>query len=447
MRTGKHVFLAFLLSVTAIGLLMAGCGGGSSDSIIISSVSLPSTITLVSVNSVDGTQGNMGAFNADISTSGRYVVFDSRSYALVEGDTNDDYDVFVCDMHTGTVKLISNAADGTEGESTGEYPSISGDGRYVAFHSTSENIVAGDNNVSPDVFLRDLMTDTVTLLSINAADSSQGDSTSENPTISTDGKFVAFESQAQNLIPGQPTNGNKHILLRNVLSGEITMVSNSATGDEGDVGSYEPALSGNGRYVAFYSEATNLVSVDSGGFADIFLKDMQTGAIKLISNAADGTQGDGHSQYPAISDDGRYVAFVSTATNLVPGDSNGQPDVFLRDLQADTIKLISNSSDGTPSGNYSYQPSISADGRYVTFGSSGELITGDNNSCDDIYLRDTLTDEVTLLSVNASGVQASDYSYIPIISGNGKYVVFESDAENLVETDSNGNSDIFFVPR
>ena len=199
--------------------------------------------------------------------------------------------------------------------------------------------------------------------------------------------------------------------------------------------------------MAFVSYASNLVSEDTNGWEDIFLHDTQTGTTTRLSVDSSGTQGNGQSYTPSISEDGRYVAFRSSANNLVSGDTNGTWDIFLRDTQTGITTRLSVDSSGTQGNDDSWSPSISADGRYVAFSSgASNLVSGDTNGWDDIFLHDTQTGTTTRLSVDSSGKQANNQSYTPSISADGRYVAFSSLASNLVSGDTNGKEDVFVVP-
>jgi Tol biopolymer transport system component len=226
------------------------------------------------------------------------------------GDVNGVDDVFVHDLVTGQTTRVSVASDGTEGN----YSSISGDGRYVAFSAY-------------EVFVHDRLTGETTRVSV-ASDGTGGNSVSYDPSISGDGRYVAFESWASNLVAGD-ANGWADVFVHDRLTGETTRVSVAADGTEGNGNSYNPSISGDGRYVAFDSSASSLVAEDTNATGDVFVHDRLTAETMRVSVAADGTEGTNLSQIPSISGDGRHVAFHSRASNLVAGDTNGQQDVFV----------------------------------------------------------------------------------------------------------------------
>jgi Tol biopolymer transport system component len=381
-----------------------------------------------------------------ISLDGRYVTFDSGLTNLVPGDTNGAYDVFVRDRQTGTTYLVSRDSAGVEGNGYSDSPSISADGRYVAFQSSATNLVSGDTNGAYDVFVRDRTAGTTTRISKSSA-GVEGNGYSDSPSISSDGRYVAFQSSATNLVSGD-TNGMDDIFVRDRQTGTTYLVSRDSSGVEGDGHSDSPSISADGRYVAFYSGSTNLVTGDTNGAWDIFVRDRQTGTTTRVSRSSAGVEGDGYSSNPSISADGRYVTFESLATNLVSGDTNGKRDIFVRDRQTGTTTRVSKTSVGVEGDGHSLNPSISADGGYVTFDSgSTNLVSGDTNGAWDIFVRDRQTGTTTLVSRSSAGLEGDGSSFYPSISADGRYVKFESTATNLVLGDTNGYNDIFVRDR
>ena len=392
----------------------------------------------------DGTEGNAGSFTSSISADGRYVAFDSQASNLVPSDTNAASDVFVRDTRAGTVKRVSLANDGAEANSYSYNSAISADGRYVAFESFASNLVPGDTNGTWDVFVRDTVANTTQRVSV-ATGGTQGNGDSFNSAISPDGKFVTFFSAASNLVTGD-TNAVRDVFVRDMVAGTTKIVSVATDGTQGNSDSNYSSISADGRYVAFDSNASNLVLGDTNGSADSFVRDMLQGTTKRVSVANDGAQGNGGSGYePSISADGRYVAFFSDASNLVTGDANGQNDVFVRDTVAGTTKLVSVASDGTQGNGWSTFSAISADGRYVAFASyASNLVTGDANANWDIFVRDTVALTTKRVSVATAGTEGDSFSHYGLsINADGRYVAFESNSINLVVGDTNVMRDVF----
>ena len=224
----------------------------------------------------------------------------------------------------------------------------------------------------------------------------------------------------------------------------VDRVSLSTGGVQGDFSSAMPTISADGRYVAFGSGAGNLVPGDTNGWDDVFVRDRQTGATERVSVSSTGTQANGISLVSVISADGRYVAFFSDADNLVTGDTNGTADVFVHDLQTGLTERVSVSSAGAQGNGESYGPAISADGRYVAFFSlSIDLVTGDTNDVADIFVHDRVSGVTERVTVDSSEAQANDFSWDCAISADGRHVAFQSSAGNLVAGDTNGSDDIF----
>ena len=419
-------------------------------SLVISPVlAIAGDTTRVSVDS-SGVQGNSYSSYLNlpsISASGRWVAFESGASNLVSGDTNGYWDIFVRDTQANTTTRISVDSSGVQGNEPSLSPSISADGRYVAFVSVASNLVSGDTNGMIDVFVRDTQTNSTTRVSLDSngveGNADSYDNSHNVLSISADGRYIAFVSDASNLVSGD-TNVKYDVFLRDTQTNTTTRVSVDSSGMEGNSFSALPSISADGRYVAFVSGASNLVSGDTNGKNDVFVRDTQTNTTTRVTFASDGAQGNSHSIYPSISADGRYIAFMSDASNLVSGDTNGKSDVFLLDTQTNSTTRVSVDSSGVQGNSPSAFPSISADGRYVAFVSNASnLVNGDTNVKTDVFVRDTQTNSTTRVSLNSSGVQGNSDSEYPTISADGHYVAFMSEASNLVSGDTNGSSDVF----
>jgi Tol biopolymer transport system component len=391
-----------------------------------------------------GTQGDGNSESPSISSNGRYVAFESSSDNLVANDTNGMRDIFVRDRLLGTTELISTSTGGLQGDLESYHSSISADGRFVAFWSNATNLVAGDTNAAADVFVRDRELGRTRRVSMSS-EGVQGDSYSFMPSISADGRFVVFGSAASNLVASD-TNGIEDAFVRDLRRHRTVRVSVSSSGAQTDAQSstMEPVLSAMGRYVAFASDATTLASNDSNGATDVFVRDRRLHRTRMMSVGRAGLAADGDSYSPAISADGRFVTFTSLATNLVTGDHNHSSDVFVRDQQSRTTRLESVASDGTHANGGSTLPAISGDGRFVVFTSGGDnLVSGDTNGWLDVFERDRVLDRTKRVSISTSGTQGDNYSYRPAISGDGEYIAFESYASNMVAGDTNNVADVF----
>jgi hypothetical protein len=404
-----------------------------------------STTTLVSVRDpVVGGEfaANNHSASFGISSDGRYVAFTSDASNLVAGDTNGVADVFLKDVVSGVTTRVSTASDGAESNDYAEWPSVSDDGRYVAFAAWASNLVADDTNDASDVFVKDLLSGVVTRVSAGASDT-QGDGLSYGAALSGDGQYVTFVSEATNLVDDD-TNGTTDVFVRNMVSGVVTRVSTDAKDAEVTGDSLKPAISSNGRYVAFTSGASNLVDGDSNGMDDIFVKDLATGAVTRVNTASSGAEAnDATYETSAVSDDGRYVAFASSASNLVDGDTNGVIDVFVKDLQTGVIRRASTAADGAESDGDSVGCSISADARYVVFyGNATNLVAG-TADVTNVFVKDMQSGAIARLSSAADGTPANAASFYSTISGDGQKVVFSSYASNLCSGDGNLAVDVF----
>jgi len=375
------------------------------------------TVRPVSVTSA-GVAGDGRSDVGDISDDGRYVVFMTRSTNLPAG--SDTYGHIVLkDMTTGALTRVSHIAGDTATESTGySYrPSITPDGRYVVYESDSSDIVAVDTNGYSDIFRWDRLTGLNELISVSDG-GAQGNDHSTNPSISDDGSRVVFESAATTLVAGD-INGSQDLFLR--IGSSTTLISTDASGIAGDNTSNNATISGDGNRVVFESYATNLVPGDTNGSTDVFVKRLSNSAIQRVSVRADGSQIAGSSYDASISADGSKVAFVSQDNFIVAGDSGDTYDVFVRNVTAGTTTLASVTSSGGRLTDGGEQGMISANGRFVTFRSSSPEITGGTST--QAFVRD-LTGGTTFRASRAStGVETPEVGAASI-SANGRYVTF-----------------------
>ncbi|TVQ31479.1 MAG: hypothetical protein EA376_09380 [Phycisphaeraceae bacterium] len=381
-----------------------------------------------------------------MSADGRFVAFHSIASNLVPGDTNGAADIFVHDRQKGDTERVSLSSSGEEGDSHSVEPSISADGRYVAFESAAINLVPGDTNGRWDIFVRDRQTGVTERVSVSST-GEQGNHHSRRPSISADGRFVAFESDATNLVPDD-TNGVRDTFVHDRQTGVTERVSVDSSGEQGNSWSEHTSISSDGRFVAFHSIASNLVPDDTNSAIDIFVHDLQTGVTERVSLSSKGEQGNGDSFSPSISADGRFVAFDSNATNLVADDTNGARDIFVHDRQKGDTERVNLSSSGEQGNSWSERSSISADGRFVAFQSiASNFVPGDTNDAWDVFVRDRETGVTERVSVSSSGEQGDDSSILSSVSADGRFVAFMSLATNLVPDDTNDARDIFVHDR
>jgi Tol biopolymer transport system component len=343
-------------------------------------------------------------------------------------------------------RRVSVSSTGAEANGSSNSPFVSVDGRFVAFNSTASNLVGGDANGLSDVFVRDRQTGKTRRVSVSSA-GTEGDAGSYGGLVSADGRFVAFWSDASNLV-GADSNGVADIFIRDRQAGTTRRISVSSAGVESDGVSYPESISADGRFVAFESDAANLVGGDANDATDVFVRDRQNGTTKRVSVSSTGAEGDGDSYSASISTDGRFVAFTSSAANLIGSDTNAVTDVFVRDRQNGTTKRVSVSSAGTEGNEDSHSASISSDGRFVAFGSGASSLVGnDTNAVQDVFVRDRRNGTTRRVSVSSAGLEGNANSTSPSISANGRFVGFYSYATTLVGADTNGLVDVFVRDR
>ncbi|MEF8708956.1 MAG: M10 family metallopeptidase C-terminal domain-containing protein [Candidatus Accumulibacter propinquus] len=391
-----------------------------------------------------GVQGNADSSRAQFSADGRTVVFESSASNLVAGDINGAWDLFIKDLQSGAIQRVSTDAAGAQGNGNSYNARFSADGRSVVFESSASNLVAGDSNGTGDIFVKDLQSGAIQRVSTDAA-GVQANSSSFNAQFSADGRTVVFESYASNLVAGD-SNGTYDVFVKDLQSGAIQRVSTDAAGAQGNSSSFNAQFSADGRTVAFASHASNLVAGDSNGALDIFVKDLQSGAIQRVSTDAAGVQGNSQSDNARFSADGRSVVFSSAASNLVSGDSNGAYDVFVKDLQSGAIQRVSTDAAGAQGISNSYNADFSTDGRTVVFESdASNLVSDDSNGAYDLFVKDLQSGAIQRVSADAVGVQGNAFSGNARFSADGRTVVFTSVASNLVAGDSNNVYDVFRV--
>ncbi|HBY95031.1 MAG TPA: hypothetical protein DEP84_13910 [Chloroflexi bacterium] len=416
------------------------------------------TTSIVSV-AADGTYGDGASEAPSISADGRCVAFESTAANLVAGDTNGVRDIFIHDQESGTTERVSVASDGTQANGESAAPSLSADGRWVAFESFASNLVGGDTNGTRDVFVYDRHTGTTERVSV-ASDGTEADAGGAAPRISADGHYVAFESIATNLVVGD-TNGARDIFVHDRQTGTTERVSVVSSEAQVHGDSFDASISGDGRWVAFYSYATGLDPRDSNAVTDVFVHDRLTRTTRSVSLANDGTSGNAASDTPSLSADGRWVAFASEASNLVADDTNRAADVFVVDLETGTIERASLTSDSGQANARSAGPSLSGDGRWLVFSSDAtNLVAGDTNecyfapngrtyNCTDVFVRNRQTGVTKRVSVASDGTQGDNGSGQPelarptSLSAGGRWVTFYSFAGNLVANDTNALQDVF----
>jgi Tol biopolymer transport system component len=393
-----------------------------------------------------GDSGNARSLKPSISADGRALAFQSQASNLVSLDTNGVSDVFVRDTTAQACVRCSVSSAGVEGNANSSAPSISGAGRLVAFQSLASNLVAGDTNNLSDCFVHDRATGITQRVSVDAQ-GGQADGGSDGVALSADGQWLVFRSIASNLVAGD-SNASPDIFLVDLAAGTLERVSVSSTGAQAapGPGSDRASLSDDGRFVAFDSAAANLVSGDTNAAFDCFVRDRVLGSTLRISTDAFGVEGNGQSVEATISGDGRFVAFQSLASNLVPGDNNAASDIFVKQLATQGIVRASVSSLGLEGDAPSLGASLSRDGRRIAFFShAANLVPGDTNARADVFVRDRLAGSTLRISQPTQGGEANHDSQLAAISGDARAIVFQSQASNLVQPDLNAVEDVFWV--
>ncbi len=418
---------AALTAVLMLGSLSGGAASGDTERASVGAA---------------GTQGNGASGSPAISADGRFVSFSSAATNLVPGDGNDVDDVFVRDRQTAVTDRASVDSLGAEADAASFESSVSDDGVVVAFRSTATNLVVNDTNAADDIFVHDRQTGATERVSVDSS-GTEGNGFSYEPAVSSDGRFVVFRSLATNLVAGD-INGAGDIFVHDRQTGATERVSVDSSGTEANNASFDPSVSSDGRFVAFRSLATNLVAGDTNGAGDVFVHDRQPGTTERVSVSSSGVQANGSSYELAVSGDGRFVSFRSLASNLVSGDTNGAGDIFVRDRQTGVTIRVSVNSSGAQGNGASYDSSISVDGHVVAFRSlATNLVTGDTNAAGDVFVRDWRAAVTLRVSVDSAGTQATGASDYPMISGDASFTVFRSAATNLVPADTNGVNDDF----
>jgi Tol biopolymer transport system component len=346
--------------------------------------------------------------------------------------------------------LVSQSTGGVQGnDMSGRFspPAISGDGLVTAFDSVATNLVPSDTNHAADVFAHDSVSGETERVSVSTS-GVQGNEDSQSPTVDQTGQHVAFDSSSDNLVANSDRNSVLDVFVRDRATDQTTLVSVTPAGKAGNASSFDASISADGRYVAFLSDASNLIAGDTNHVRDIFVRDLVAGTTERVSVASDGTPQNSDAAYPSISADGSRVAFASFATNLVPNDVNDMFDVFVRDRVAGTTVIASVANNGTQGDQSSITPAISGNGRYVAFASDATtLVRNDDNERRDVFRRDLSKNKTIRVSVTNTGAEADGQSvgpgvrgglvWGPAISNNGARIAFDSVATNLVADDTN----------
>ncbi|MEZ5940537.1 MAG: FG-GAP-like repeat-containing protein [Planctomycetaceae bacterium] len=380
------------------------------------------------------------SYNGDVSGDGRLLVFSSRANDVVTGDSGSISDIFIRNLVDGTISRLSQNVSGGGGNRDSLSPSISDDGRFVVFHSYAQNLVEDDNTATADIYLADLQTGDLELISRKYnGNRNASNHSSTAADVSNDGRFVVFQSEGNNLV-ADDKNGMIDIFLYDRQTEAMTRVSQAVGGGDSNNHSYSPHISGDGRYVVYASAASNLIAGDGNSQTDVFRYDRVTGQTVRVNRAVTG-EANGWAVAPSISTDGRYVAFDSSASNLVAGDTNRAIDVFIVDMNSGTTERIEGLNGQADS--HSWYPRITGDGNVVAFESDATNLSNVAvGTIRQAYVYNRLTQELQLLSVS-EGVAGNGISRWVTPNGDGSVITFTSVASNLVADDTNSSSDAF----
>jgi len=388
----------------------------------MASATVPGVNELLNVDS-SGNQGNGASYSTTISGDGRYVAFQSAATNLVSGDMNGVPDIFVRDRTNDTTARVSVSTAGVEANAGSNVPSISYDGRYVLFFSSATNL---GTTTAGAWYVHDMQSGTINVAS-STSEGTVANRSSNKGVISGDGRFVVFDSTASNLVSGV---GGTHLNVyrKDMKTGNIKLLSATSGGSEGNNGSLMPSISCDGGIVVFMTAATDLVS--GMGNHSIVVDNISAGnELSTIANSPDNSSED----TPVISCNGNYIAYQSDATNLVSGDTNSASDVFEYNRLTEETTRISMATSGTQGDNSSWMPSISDDGRYVAFQSNATTLTSQLGSGTNIYVHDLKGGTTQLISIDRNGNKTTN-SQVPVISMDGSYVSYQSTSQTLLSS-------------
>ena len=400
--------------------------------------------------------GSVGS-TVKMSADGRHVAFDSYASNLAPYDINNTSDVFVRDRLLGTTTLVSVAVTGLSGNNLSAVNAISADGRFIVFWSIAYDLVKFDANAQGDIFVHDRDPDgngvfdegnaTIVRVSVDSA-GVEGNGFSSGAGVSADGSKVVFRSDATNLVAND-TNAASDIFVRDLVAGTTTRVSVSTAGAQGNGRSIEPALSDDGTIVMFASSASNLIPSDTNSRQDIFVRDLVAGTTGRVSNGEGGVEGNSDALNCTMSGDAQRVVYWSSATNLVSGDTNNFSDVFLRDRTAGTTTRLSVSEAGAQGNSSSRLGCISANGDFVVFSSNASNLAGveTNANNQDVFVRDLVAGTLRKVSVHPSGQEGSAGSTGYAISDDGSFTAMFESASDLIGGDANGIYDLLIRDR
>ena len=375
-----------------------------------------SEVTRVSVSS-SGEESDDYSYKPSVSWDWKYTVYYSNATNLIEWDTNYEYDVFLYNKDTNETSLVSKSSAWIQSNAWSKNPHINWSGTYVVYHSDSNNLVTSDTNWKRDIFLFNIETQETNLVSKSSL-GTQWNGFSNNAIINWDGKYIVYESTSSNLVVWD-TNAKSDIFLYNRDTEETILISKSSTGVLWNNNSTNAFISWNGKYIVYESDSDNLVESDTNEKRDIFLYNIETQETTLINKSTSWIQANSYSYAPTISWDGKYIVYYSYATNLIEWSLNGFANIFLYNRETEETSLISKTSSGELWDGYSYFPYISSDGKFITFYSyASNFVIWDTNSISDIFVYNIETEEIELISKSWSSELWDSGSSLPAISSN-----------------------------
>ncbi|MDH6624995.1 Tol biopolymer transport system component [Streptomyces sp. LBL] len=440
-----------LRQVAVLAALVGSCATALPVTMAVASGREPRPRTERVSVTAEGGQANDFSGVGGISANGRYIAFASSATNLVPGDSNGFSDIFVKDLHTGTIERVNVADDGSQADNEALTYSMSANGRYIAFSSYADNLAPGDTPDALDVFVHDRLTGRTEVLVKAGVAWAQTD----EPSISANGRYVAFTSSRSDLVPGD-TNDRRDVFVRDRWKKTTERVSVADDGTQTDGFSEGAAISADGTRIGFRTQFSLDGDDEAGARPDapgvrrpeafiFYVHDTRSGRTVLAAHTGDGVpvavRGD-----IGLSPDGRYALYASEWPEIVPGDTNDKRDVFAKDLVTRATRRLTLAYDGSePNDHSAGGAALSADNRHVVFTSSADnLVPGDTNGVADAFVRDLVTGEVQRVDVTEDGAQSDRAQRTsPVVDAFGRTVAFTSAEDDLVPGDTNETSDVF----
>lgn len=404
------------------------------------------SIERMSVNA-SGQQTNGASFKPAFSPDSTKIAFESDAANLLPSGLNGERQIIIKDIASGQITLVSSNSSGQAANADCLDMEFSPDGRKMVFESDATNLVAGATNGQRHIYMKDLDTGAVTLISSSSA-GVQGNNRSGDPMFSPDGTKIVFSSISNNFVSGDNnlSSGGRDIFIKDLATGVTSLVSSDANGNIGNGNGDDPSWSFDGKSVIFWSSASNLIPGGTNGVEQVYIKNIQTGAVRLVSVDNAGDQSNGYNNDPSFTPDDKFITYWSDASDILPGDNNGKSDIAVYNLATNKVTIGSANAQGVIGNGSTQDPLFTSDGKFLTMKStSSNFDPAANNDKYQIFVKDMTTGELELLSTNNQGVQGNDSSDDPIFSKNGQYVAFESFATNFVSGDTNGKLDIYMA--